>query len=94
MVEGSCPRTALPREGDGRIVFLALARRLTEQAGGQEQSLKALLAQTRVIKVEAEAYLGDGEWEISTRPIALMPEQPLPEVNMADLWQGLSIARY
>lgn len=64
MVEGELPEDGLAAlEGDGKDVFLALARRLTEQRSDDTQSLEALFAQTKAVEAQADDYLVDGDWE-------------------------------
>lgn len=64
MVEGELPEDGLATlGGDGQDVFVALARRLTEQAVGDGRSLEALFAQSRETEAEAEDFLVDGGWE-------------------------------
>ena len=69
MIEGELPEEGLAAlDGDGQEVFLALARRLTEQRTDDAQSLEALFAQTRAIAVQADDYLVDGSWESDRQP--------------------------
>ena len=87
MIEGELPEDGLAAlEGDGADLMLALARRLTQEASGEGQSLEALFAQTREHELEAEDYLIDGEWEsISTDTPT--NEHRLPEGAAAEHWQ-------
>ncbi len=87
MIEGEIPEDGLAAlEGDGADLMLALARRLTQEASGEGQSLEALFAQTREHELEAEGYLIDGEWEtISGEPAAA--GNVVPERVAADLWR-------
>jgi hypothetical protein len=88
MIEGELPEDGLAAlEGDGADLMLALARRLTQEAPGEGQSLEALFAQTHEHELEAEDYLIDGEWveAVTTEPTAVGPA--LPDGEAAVLWQ-------
>jgi hypothetical protein len=87
MVEGELPEDGLAAmEGDGQDVFLALARRLTNQAPSDWQSLEALFAESRKAEAEAEGFLAEGDWQPEPERV----DHPLPagEVPLvdADLW--------
>ncbi len=69
MVEGELPEAGLAAlEGDGQDLFLALARRLTEQRTDDIQSLEALFAQAKAIEAEADDYLVDGSLASERQP--------------------------
>lgn len=69
MVEGELPEEGLAAlDGDGQDMFLALARRLTEQRTNDGQSLEALFAQTNTIEAEADDHLVDGRWAPERQP--------------------------
>ncbi len=87
MVEGELPEDGLAAlEGDGQDVFLALARRLTNQTPGDGQSLDALFAQTRSVETEDESFLVEDSWQPETERAELtLPVDYVPLVE-ADLW--------
>ena len=87
MVEGELPEDGLAAlEGDGQDVFLALARRLTNQTPGDGQSLDALFAQTRSAETEDESFLVDDTWQSeSERVDQVLPADEPPLVG-TDLW--------
>ncbi len=69
MVEGELPEEGLAAlEGDGQDLFLALARRLTEQRTNDGQSLEALFAQATASEAAADDDLIDGSWGADGRP--------------------------
>ncbi len=92
MVEEELPEEGLAAlEGDGQDVFLALARRLTEQRTDDGQSLEALFAQTRAIAAPADDYLIDGSWESDGQPKpAPTPAEPFSNGKDDDPSQPVS----
>ncbi len=87
MVEGELPEDGLAAlEGDGQDVFLSLARRLTNQAPTDGQSLEALFAQTRSAEAEAEDFMVEGTWKPEPERVdRLLPAEAVHVVE-ADLW--------
>jgi hypothetical protein len=85
MIEGELPEEGLAAlDGDGSDVYMALARRLAEPAGGAEahtQSLEALFAEARRGENSADELLVAGRWdddlETTQEPIAFAAG-PLP----------------
>ncbi len=87
MVEGELPEDGLAAlEGDGQDVFLALARRLTNQAPSDGQSLEALFAQTRTAEAEAEGFLVDDIWQAEPERVDHVLPAEAVHVAEADLW--------
>ena len=95
MVEGELPEEGLAAlGGDGSDIFLALARRLAEPDGAQDQrrSLEALFAEARRSEDEAEEPLVEGDWGgeaeldrelVTVRPFpAPAPSGPLGELPL------------
>ena len=88
MVEGELPEDGLAAlEGDGQDVFLALARKLTDQGGVARQSLEALFAQRQAIEAESDDYLVNADWEVSnTSPDMPRSEPASSDGDSAELW--------
>ncbi len=87
MVEGELPEDGLAAlEGDGQDVFLALARRLTNQSPADGQSLEALFAQTRSAEAEAEGFLAEDDWQPETEQLDHRLPAEEARIVEADLW--------
>jgi hypothetical protein len=67
MIEGELPEEGLTAlDGDGSDIYVALARRLANPAGGAEahtQSLEALFAEARCGEDQADGLLVGGSWD-------------------------------
>jgi hypothetical protein len=65
-------------------VFLALARRLTEQRIREAQSLEALFAETRALEAEDEDKLASEDRDVL---VLTASGQALPAGDLAGLWR-------
>lgn len=89
-IEGELPEDGLAAlEGENHDVFLALARRLTEPSGAEDQSLEELFASVRQIEAKADDYLVDAVW--IDPPIAAPMAGPAPVISQDDIgtWQSV-----